>query len=272
MVPVSTDEGVGAAMATIATSHGVSQGIQVCPGVYLATAHGVEEAHEGLDHVSHYIKIVHYPMSAENMIEVTNQTAEIIYSSNRQSGDASTDYVFIRVDQPIRPNDVVRPVQSSNRRLVQLANSGQLDVHLYRPQTLYNPGELSPEAGDSPSFDEANMANTFADILPLYQNPFRTVGSCRLGVYQSDNLLANDCPAESGVSGSPSVTSVNGENYLVGIQKGARNASLAEFNPEVLPNTTIQSAHFCEDFEEVCGQPCANMDNIIPPSSETVSL
>lgn len=42
MSPVSTEEGVGAAMATFWAHLGsFSQGIQVCPGVYLATAHGV---------------------------------------------------------------------------------------------------------------------------------------------------------------------------------------------------------------------------------------
>ena len=41
MTPVSTEEGVGAAMVTIWSLIGLTQGIQVCPGVYLATAHGV---------------------------------------------------------------------------------------------------------------------------------------------------------------------------------------------------------------------------------------
>ncbi len=41
MSPVSTKKGVGAAMASVFTKNGISQAIQVCPGVYLATAHGV---------------------------------------------------------------------------------------------------------------------------------------------------------------------------------------------------------------------------------------
>ena len=41
MSPVSTKKGVGAAMASVFTKNGRSQAIQVCPGVYLATAHGV---------------------------------------------------------------------------------------------------------------------------------------------------------------------------------------------------------------------------------------
>ena len=41
MSPVSSKEGVGAAMAIAVTKSGYSQAVQVCPGVYLATAHGI---------------------------------------------------------------------------------------------------------------------------------------------------------------------------------------------------------------------------------------
>ena len=41
MSAVSTEEGVGAAMAIFWTLNGFTQGIQVCRGVFLATAHGV---------------------------------------------------------------------------------------------------------------------------------------------------------------------------------------------------------------------------------------
>ena len=41
MSPVSTESGVGAAMAAIFSKNGVTQAIKFCPEVYLATAHGV---------------------------------------------------------------------------------------------------------------------------------------------------------------------------------------------------------------------------------------
>ena len=41
MSPVSTESGVGAAMAAIFSKNGVTQAIKVCPEVYLSTAHGV---------------------------------------------------------------------------------------------------------------------------------------------------------------------------------------------------------------------------------------
>lgn len=40
MSEVSTEEGVGAAMAIIDSKSSYTQSIQVCPGVYLATTHG----------------------------------------------------------------------------------------------------------------------------------------------------------------------------------------------------------------------------------------
>ena len=80
MSPVSTDEGVGAAMAIIDSKVGYSQGIQVCPGVYLATAHGAlddprkarKEGRSLRDPNNNMQYIDPYPMSDDEYMEIEN--------------------------------------------------------------------------------------------------------------------------------------------------------------------------------------------------------
>ena len=119
MSPVSTDEGVGAAMATIFTKSGVSQGIQVCPGVYLATAHGVldnpkearrEERPQKTSSGNMY-GMSPYPLSRKTIMTAKNDSSYVSPRIGNPSAwtDLSTDYVFIKVDNPLKPDHFVRP-------------------------------------------------------------------------------------------------------------------------------------------------------------------
>ena len=270
MSAVSTEEGVGAAMAVIMTLNGYTQGIQVCPGVYLATAHGaLDNPHEARsegrpyrDPITNSFRAIAYPMVPDNMMVQENDISK--YTSPRLRdpsaaswNDPTTDYIFVKVDNPVRPNDFIRPVRADNQRLVEAANRGQMDVHLYRPQTRFN-----TENNGTPDFNSETWAKEVSEVAPLYQSPQRVDQPCQI-VEGYNGLVGNDCPTEQAVSGSSNVTQINGENYLVGMHTHGSAASEESFDNSV-PNAFVPSSSFCSDYESVCGQPCVDLNEVLP--------
>ncbi len=271
MSPVSTEEGVGAAMASVFTKDGRSQAIQVCPGVYLSTAHGVlddpkearrkerpQETPSGNMH-----GMSPYPLSRKTVMTAKNNSS---YVSPRIGnfyawGIPSTDYVFITVDNPLKPDHFVRLITSSDQRLVYSSIIGEIDIHIYRPKTVFY-----TDSEGTPIFSKDLQAKTFEQISPLYDAPMRVNQPCQtVPVYKG--LIGSDCPNEQSVSGSPQVTNINGQDYLVGIVAGGdknKHTPSSIFEAHHVPNDIIQSSHFCEDYESVCGQPCAELDEVLP--------
>ncbi len=267
MSPVSTEEGVGAAMAVIDSKRGLTQGIQVCPGVYLATAHGaldnpIKARKEGrvLRDPNNNLKYIDpYPMSDDDYMEIENArfTSPRLRDPSKWT-DPTTDYVFIKVDNPLKPNDFVRPVRSSNQRLVDASRRGEIDVHLYRPKTRFD-----KDSKGTPVFSKGLQVKTFEQVSPLYNAPMRVNQPCELKFFSS-NLLGSSCPNEQSVSGSSEVTNINGQDYLVGLHiKGDAN-SYESFSDDDIPNLNIPSSEFCKDYESVCGEPCAELDEVLP--------
>ena len=175
MSPVSTRSGVGAAMAIFLTLVGYSQGIQVCPGVYLATAHGVldspikakEERRALRIPLGSFMTAVAYPMRPSNGMNVLSDSQ---FTSPRLRdpstwSDPTTDYVFVKVYNPIKPNDFVRPVRSSNQRLIEASTNGEIDVYLYRPQTRFN-----TDSNGTPDFNRKTWATDIENKWCLYTN------------------------------------------------------------------------------------------------------
>lgn len=277
MTPVSTDEGVGAAMGIFMTLNGYTQGIQVCPGVYLATAHGVlddpaDARNEGRavrSPLDNSVRVIGYPMHPDNMMRARDSESQFVSPRLRDPStwsDPTTDYVFVTVDNPIRPNDFVRPVRSSDQRLIEASNSGEMDVHLYRPQTRFN-----TDADGVPDFNNQTWADEVNEIAPLYQAPLRVDQACSLnrGVM---GTVGTNCPNEQAVSGSSNVTNINGQDYLVGLEAIGLNTEIERFEGHEVPNSFIQSSHFCEDYESVCGQPCVELDEVLPQNDDGVSI
>ena len=268
MSPVSTEEGVGAAMASVFTKNGRNQAIQVCPGVYLATAHGVldnpkearreerpQETPSGNTH-----GMSPYPLSRKTIMTAKNDSSYVSPTIGNPSAwrDSSTDYVFITVDNPLKPNHFVRPVKSSNQRLIDASIRGEIDVHLYRPQTIFHKDESG-----TPIFSKGFQAKTFKQTSYLYNAPMRVNQPCQT-VQDYEGLIGSDCPNEDAVSGSSEVTNINGQDYLVGMHIQGNAISEESFEKAYLPNAFIQSSYFCEDYESVCGQPCAELDEVLP--------
>ncbi len=172
--------------------------------------------------------------------------------------DSSTDYVFIKVDNPLKPNHFVRPVKSSNRRLIDASNSGEIDVHIYRPQTIF----YKDESG-TPIFSKGFQAETFKQTSSLYNAPMRVTHPCQI-VEDYSELIGTNCPAEKAVSGSTYSANVDGQDYLVGMHIEGNAISEESFEKASLPNAFVPSSHFCKDYESVCGQPCAELDEVLP--------
>ena len=269
MSPVSTEEGVGAAMATIFTKSGVSQGIQVCPGVYLATAHGVlynpskarADGRPQKTSSGNMYGMSPYPLSRKTVMTAKNDSSYVAPRIGNPSAwrDPSTDYVFVRVDKSIRPNNFVRPITSSDQILVDASRSGEIDVHLYRPQTIFHKYEYG-----TPIFSKGLQAETFEQISPLYNAPMRVNEPCKLVDPVNSSVIDSNCPNEQAVSGSPEITTIDGESFLVGLHISGDPNSYEKFSDDSVPNAFIQSSHFCKDYESVCGQPCAELDEVLP--------
>ena len=271
MSPVSTEDGVGAAMAIIDSKVGYSQGIQVCPGVYLATAHGAlddprkarEEGRALRDQNNNMQYIDPYPMSDDKYMKIENArftSPRLRDPSTWRSykRDPSTDYVFIKVDNPLKPDHFVIPVRGLNQRLIDASTRGEIDVHLYRPKTVFY-----TNSEGTPIFSKGSQAKTFEQTSPLYNAPLRVNQSCQI-VQGYEGLIGSDCPTEKSISGSTYSANVDGQDYLVGMHIHGRAISEESFEKAFLPNAFVPSSYFCDDYESVCGQPCAELDEVLP--------
>ena len=267
MSPVSTKKGVGAAMASVFTKNGINQAIQVCPGVYLATAHGVldnpkearrEERPQKTSSGNMY-GMSPYPLSRKTIMTAKNDSSYVSPRIGNPSAwtDSSTDYVFIKVDNPLKPNHFVRPVKSSNQRLIDASRRGEIDVHLYRSKTVFY-----TDSEGTPIFSKGSQAKTFEQVSPLYDAPMRVNQPCQT-VQGYEGLIGSDCPNEQAVSGSPEVTSINGQDYLVGMHIHGSAISEDSFEETPAPNAFVPSSHFCKDYESVCGRSCVELDEAL---------
>lgn len=266
MTPVSTEEGVGAAMAIFRTNIGVTQGVQVCPGVYLATAHGILNNPNGSNGEASYWDMFGYPMSRETRMELPDRSTMVsprLRDSSNWS-DPTTDYVFVTVDNPIRPNNFVRPVRSSDQRLIETSNGGEMAVHLYRPQTRFD-----TDSSGTPIFESEMVGGR--EMTSRYQAPLRVSQSCDMGKGYS-GIIGSSCPNEQAVSGSPEVANINGQDLVVGMHIEGLARSENGFNQAQGGNGLLQSSHFCEDYESVCGQPCVELDEVLPQTDDGISL
>jgi len=301
MVPISTEEGVGAAMATVIYRDPIhkrfliSQGIQVCEGVYLMTAHGalqnllrVAPEHRSPLPYDPATYVCPYPIREETCMLSPKDPSQYISPRLTHVGawkDFTKDYLLMKMDQPLRPEHVVRPVRASVGDLVKAFRERRMETHLYRGATLYPKDEKG-----FPDWSETPEDWKFTEV---YKTPYRVAKPCKLSYgprsdrtwslqtqcpsdaeeciekkirYETKNiksLVGSSCPMEVNVSGSPFVTTLNGKNYLLGIALAAIIATLETFN-DSNSNRFLPSIEFCEDYERVCGEPCAELEDVLP--------
>jgi hypothetical protein len=277
-------------MAVILSQGGTSMAVQVCPGVYLATAHGAldnpniarEQKRPLRDPHTNVSVMSAFPLSKENKMKA-DTSVDIISprlrdpSSWNRVGDMSakeTDYAFITVDRVVRPNDFVTPLNYESSELLEASSNRALDVELTRPSVRYqtdstgHPVESVNEQGNL-VFNDDTLASG-AELLEVYKTPQRVDRRCDLsGTTSNGARMADNCPTETGVSGSPYSTKIGDTDYLLGIQvssQGNINVPVGD----ILDGSSafIMTKEFCEDFKTACGKPCPTLSETLSQQSE----
>ena len=280
MTKLSTEEGIGAAMVIIDSKSGYTQGIQVCPGVYLATAHGAldrpdrakRDGRELREPHNHMKYISTYPLKTGEYKKIENENdAEFIASHMKDPGSwnqsPKTDYVFIKIKEPIKPQNFVRPLMVSDSEFKKLVNDGTIDFRLYRQPTLY---EKLPDG--RPDFS-IKRDYSYKRLEELYEAPLMVNEPCNYVNGPNNRIPSTDCPVENGVSGSSFITNIGGEDFLIGLlTRGKADEHKDNFNPEKDGNGFIPSNLFCKDYEKACGVPCPNIEDVLPKHLQDMSI
>jgi hypothetical protein len=253
---------VGRAMATVSGLAGISQAMQVCPGVYLATAHGVlddaeragEQPREPLEMQT---VVAPYPLSgsAYMVIRGNNNFSRTTYSPEV----ASEDFIFLRVDQALRPTDFVRLATISDVSLYSTEPSQRKDVKLYRGLPRYKT-DWSGVPDDT--VDISGQANLLSELIEVYQKPRVVTQPCRFHPIQrkkSDERLHHDCPVESSVSGSALIAEFEDEPVLVGIVEASIKGHPTSLSASKSNTAIPAKGSMCSTYKEWCGMPCIEL-------------
>lgn len=272
MSPANDD--VGRSMAVMLMGNKISQGIQVCPGVYLATAHGTLNGNPDVDPKSLNIRAVAYPFVPDNLMTSTGDRAQFVsprlrshpnYDPSKMES-LESDYVFIKVDNPVRPNSFIEPVESTHERIIEATDNGSIDVNLYRGKTRYTTQddgttpvikEVTTNRGTHLELDQDGWATDLGYMMNnVYTEPMRVNTKCTLSPAGNGGINSN-CPTEQSVSGSPYISNINGRNSLIGIHNwGTNNYSQESTAPT---GGFVPSNQFCSDYSKVCGKPCNSL-------------
>ncbi len=269
MTSIPSDEGVGAAQIIFADSGGTSQGVQVAPGCFLIPAHrGNDKRVENINDDSSFAAIIHYPMDPKNMMKLKSSDKMVSPWFNSTDRKATGDYVLVKVDSPLNPNDYIKPIQASDERLVSADINGELSVHLYRGKTVFK-----TDKNGVPDFIDENAVygKGLEEYAKIYQSPQRVNTPCQIG-FGFNDVLGHDCPTEKSVSGSPYVSNINGKDYLIGMHIQGAPKLRDNFITERGGNLLIQSKHFCKDYKNVCGMECAKLSDVLPEKSAALSI
>lgn len=270
---------VGDAMFLLTSKNGKTQAVQVCEGVFLATAHGALNLAEGAeqngrplgDPYNQRIKLYPYPVTSRQSLQVAD--LDVDFFSPRLENpalwdDRATDYVFIRFDPAAadtyaRENEISYSSQSfvpiamaTAGALIQASSTGETDVHLYRGRTRFNTDE-----NGVPDFDRNTWAIDFIELMSIYREPQKVEQACNFRVISTKNHVATDCPIESSVSGSPLITDGPTRN-IVAIATRTQERVLDDFSFQNGGSQVLTSNAFCADYERVCGRPCSVLENI----------
>jgi len=270
----------GRAMATMYSSNGVSQGVQVCPGVYLATAHGVlddltrelrdgETRHKTPAEMGHVVAA--YPLSPETrMTASTNQQFISPRINNKDAwNDPSTDYVFIKVDNPLpdRRNDFLPLVSATSEDLISYTEDNLIETYLYRNLPLF-------EKDSQGNYDFSRPTLGIDSLVEKLREPQRVNRECNFSSSAFSNKSTTNCPSEPGSSGSPMVTSINGRPYLSAMMRGGQTANIDRYQEGAGGSSLINSSAFCEDYQTACGSnfKCNSLRELLPEGEQSVSL
>lgn len=267
----SIDGKVGRAIATVfKLSGGKSQAIQVCSGVYLATAHGVldepkkakQQNRELRAPIKQFVGAHPFPLGDNNYMlpSSNNDFTSPRLRDPKKWGDKSTDYVFINVEKPLRPDEFIMPLIASPRQIENFKK--ETPTFLYRGKTLYE------QTGNSIDFNKY-LKPKFEELKVLYEKPKKVKQPCKIHNFGELKRSATDCPTEKGASGGSLITVINNKPYLTGIATQAllRNIKSFVFSVEKPRDITgsifINSNSFCQDYLLACGRPCVTLEEAL---------
>lgn len=270
MVPVDIDgtgpdATVGRAMTIQLVRGGANHGIQICPGVFVATAHGVlndavtEAATGGASLWSFGAKVAahHFPLDRNEMRPEADGYVSPVLRDPATRGEQRSDYVLYRVEEPERPDDHVTPLTLPMEELSRIDLRRDVEVLMFRGRTRFE-----VDAEGRPDGDTTRMAGRWRDLRRIYDAPQMVGRDCSVdGSPRLDGTFVTDCPVEHGVSGAPLIARIGDRSYLLGIAinevAGDHPRYRLAFGNGVLP-----AAEFCGDYEEMCGRPCATATDV----------
>jgi hypothetical protein len=285
-----SDDKPARAMAVILSQGGTSMAVQVCPGVYLATAHGALDNPNTAREQNRPLRDPHtnvsvmsaFPLSKENKMKADTSVAIISprlrdpssWDSLGGSGAKETDYAFITVDKIVRPDDYVTPLNYESNELLEASSNRTLHVELTRPSVGYqtdstgHPVESVNRQGNL-VFDDETLASG-SELLEVYKTPQRVGRRCDLsGTTSNGARMVDNCPTETGVSGSPYSTKIGDRDYLLGIQVSSQgNINVPVGDSFDGSSAFVMTKEFCEDFKTACGKPCPSLSDALSQQSD----
>ncbi len=275
---------VGQSMVVIFSKNNNTIGIQpYCPknpGTVLGAGHGIvddprtarEQNRDYRSPAENLWGVSEFPVGSGDNTEVSNDSQVIspLTDVNADRNDPALDYAFIVPDKRLNSeSDGIKILNTSEDEIVSAVNNNQVDLHLYRAQTTF-----APNNDGSPNFDSSPTRSR--EARDVYTGPLRVNQECRVNNAATFNgLTSTDCPIETGVSGSPMVSEIEGEFYISGIATKAISANFDEFNERSVAGSFLNSDKFCSDYEKVCGVSCSSLETVLPNStteSQGVSL
>lgn len=279
---ISAEPEVGNAMFMLSSKAGKTQAVQVCEGVFLATAHGALNTPDAVemngrplgDPYNQRIRLYPYPVTSKKRLHVTD--FEVQFFAPRLENPAlwsspGKDYVFIKVN-PVEADAYAResglhyssqtyvPIaMATDSELVRSSDKGEIDVHLYRGLTRFNTDESGV-----PDFDRNTWATSLAELEKIYSEPQKVEQACTLRQSPRYLHVASDCPSENSVSGSAYISRISDVFYLLGMHTRGIDRSAPSLNELNGGSSMLVSQAFCADFERACGQPCATLVDVTP--------
>ena len=269
------NDDVGESMAVVFTRFLKStQAIQVCSGVFLATAHGaLDNPIEAAEQNDNYRKpgefapsIVHYPFYSENLRSTKIDSNYIsprlrnLQLWEKKSENYRTDYAFVKIDNPLRPNSFITPLFIDKKKILEYKDS--LKISMYRGKTRF---KYDTETGLLDFNQDTAVPETGHDLARIYQKAQKVNEYCKLSYTQnaSIGLVSHNCPTEPNSSGSSYVTKINGKNYLIGLNTTGRNLNISTDTNNPWGSSMLTSSEFCGDYEKACGRPCLKLEDVL---------
>ena len=292
---VDSDDPAAKATVVVSTKAGKSLGVQVCPGVFLSTAHGVlnspqahkENARPIGGSSNQRVRLYTFPLT--NKKHLNDKSLEFKYISPRLNNEKNwknpeTDYVFIKTDPQkaeahakttgfnYSSKNFIQPIDYNEDRLIELSGDETIDVHLYRGYTFYETDKEGFPVRKAEQFDDSRLNSRIKDVKAKYKKPQKVRDRCELAKARDDfGKVYHNCPTEKGTSGSAYASYIGEKQYLIGITAEGRSSVIDSSEGFGWGSDFLKSDQFCKDYQKACGQPCVDLDATLSQQTDTGS-